>query len=78
MAGVWVLNFLTDEEIGFRKVKSGLFVKSKNKRLQALLEHICALEWLKNGWLNDEIASMHFPTKMAGLIQKKKTSKMDG
>ena len=34
MAGVWVFNLFTDEEIGFRKVKSGLFVKSKNKRLQ--------------------------------------------
>ena len=78
MAGVWVFNFFTDEEIGFRKVKSGLFVKSKNKRLQDLLEHICASEWLKNGWLIDEVGSMQFPTKMGGLIPKRKPSKMDG
>ena len=31
MAGVRAFNFLTDEEIGFRKVKSGVFGKFKKK-----------------------------------------------
>ena len=33
MAGVWVFNFLTDEEIGFRKVKSGLFCKIQEQKV---------------------------------------------
>ena len=49
MAGVWVFNFPTDEEIGFRKVKSGLFGEFKKKGFQARFWGFVSAEWIPGG-----------------------------